>query len=66
MATIQIILVVKPDWCYYSYGCVGTAYTNVHGSDNTVQIYYRPERYLGQRFDGEERERRFDFCFFAS
>jgi len=43
MATIQIISVVKPDWCYYSYGCMGTAYTNVHGSDNTVQIHYCPE-----------------------
>jgi len=36
MAGIQIISVVKPDWCNYSYSCLGTAYENICGTDNTV------------------------------
>jgi len=36
MATIQIISVVQPDWCNYSYICMGTAYASVQGSDNAV------------------------------
>ena len=58
MATTQITL--KPetglDPSNYSYGCVGTVYANVHESDNAVQFNYCPECYLGQQFDGGERE----------